>query len=105
MILYDPFADSQPNARTVILISAMQPLKHLEDTFGITLFKPDSIVIYTDLSILTLNRKTLWYFVAFQRSTPDSDVGRAVRVAECDGINNQVLKQLPELGSIARNGR
>ena len=87
--LDDPLADGQADAGPGIVAVAVQPLKDHEQLVLVLLLKADAVVGDAEEPLPLL------------LPGGNADLRRTVRCAELDGVADQVLKQLGQLGLVA----
>src|SRR3954468_13455991 len=84
----DPPADRQPDPGAGVLLAAVQAPEHLEDALGVSLLDSDAVVAYDDVPS------------AGVVDALDAYLGCHVVACELDGIGDEVLQQLADLGGV-----
>src|SRR5947209_2114816 len=86
------FADGQPDARTRVLLAVVQALEDQENALGVLRLDADAVVAHPKEPVTVL------------AAGADVDPGRLAVLAELDGVAEQVLEQLQQLGLLGRDG-
>ena len=87
MPFYDLFANGKPNAGASVFAAGMQALKDKKNSFKVLRLNTNAIIAHAEMPGIQ---------IIFNRNM---DLRRAL-AAELDGVTDQVLEQLGELGRI-----
>src|SRR5262245_38166254 len=106
MPLDDLAADGQAYARALVLGPAVQALEDIEDPVAKLVVEPNPVVLYGDPT----DRERIGLSVRAsrelgERTTPDLDHGGPIGGVEFQGVADEVLQQLTDLGRVGLQGR